>query len=260
MTRRATGFLTLLVLIILCMVFSYWAFKQQDSNIKAIAMGIITSFIASVVFALVTDLLIFRDPDTDPARLQELLAEAKNRQLMGIEVIKEKDNDNDPGFWLRILSEAQTELCLMGHALSQWTESAYENEFAETIIRLVKKKHRVSIMITEPDSDLQKRLLKATSKDYKPRSEKTINFIKEKIWDGLSQDEQKFLEVKFPTDTEMCYMLIKTNHNVYVAPYLAATDNQKPIMLIIKPNSPYGRKYSEDFRRIFATGKSHVFQ
>ena len=180
MTRRTTGFLTLFVLIILCIGFSYWAFKQADSNIKAIAMGVLTSFIASVVFAVVTDLLIFRDPETDPVRLGDLLSEIKRRQLMGIEVIKEKDNDNDPGFWLRILSEAQSELCLMGHALSQWTESAYANEFAETIIRLVKKKHHVSIMITEPDSELQKRLLNATSKDYKPRSEKTIKLSRKR--------------------------------------------------------------------------------
>ena len=34
MTRRTTGFLTLFVLIILCIGFSYWAFKQADSNIK----------------------------------------------------------------------------------------------------------------------------------------------------------------------------------------------------------------------------------
>lgn len=259
MTRRTTGYFSLFLLVVLCIGFSYWAFRQEDTNLKAIAMGILTSFVASIVFALMTDLLIFRDPNTEPARLGELLAEAKNRQLMGIEVIKEKDNDNDPAFWLRFLAEAQSELCLMGHALSQWTESAYEKDFADTIIRLVRKKQCVSIMITEPDSDLQRRLLKATSKDYKPRSQKTIDFIRGQIWSQLSPDERKFLVVKFPQDTEMCYMLIKTNHSVLVAPYLAATDNQKPIMLIMKPNSPYGRKYSEDFRRIFEKGKPHVF-
>ncbi len=221
-----------------------------------IGTGLSCSFVATLIYAALLS-YILKEPISESACCEELWNEIYNRELEGVEKIKEKDKF-EPKFWLDLLKESNTKLDLMGRDLSKWCEQAYKESFFACLRKLTEGGGNVRILLIEPDGSIQTMLAKVTGIDYSQRIKNTLRLIKAEVIKKISQENCNNITVKHLDEINPPYMFIKTDQHTFMSPYSAKIDNSRNPLLVLKSDTMYATIFNNDFDDLFNYVKKKV--
>jgi len=183
------------------------------------------------------------------------ILEIATTSFSGITAVQDKYRF-DPHFWQSVLEESSLKLDLLGHALSTWCEHPYSESFARHLKRIAQANGTVRIVVLDPAGESHARRLRILGKSYQERVELTLSFLKEQVIDKLTTAKQKNIVVKYVSDNDIPYMLIRTERHVFVSPYLQRTDGKDNLLVSIDADSKYASVYMNDFQKIFDSAKN----
>lgn len=205
--------------------------------------------IASSIFAIVTG-YILRESQSDRERLKDLLEELDAREKGGVEAIKKK-REHNPAFWKSLLEESRTSFDLVAHAGNRWTGIEYGKSFSENLKRIAEAKGKVRLLFMKPGGVAQKRVSAALKTDYEERINSTLAFILLNVRDALHEDYRDNIEVKWFDERDFPYMMIQTDRQVVVSPYLAKTSSEENLVIVLQKNKQFALSFEQDFQLLF---------
>ncbi len=244
-----------LLLIVLAVVASgiIIVITAGNSTAEAIAVGVMSSFVASLVLLACSTLV---EPDSAREavasldRTVTLLAGGapllEHAREHGIRAVKPKGAYRREE-WIGLLEGAQEELFIVGHALDKWCVPGVRDAFTENIIRLLDAGKTVQLVALPLKGEVTKQLAAQRSKDYTNRIELTLETlcaIREKI----SERERANLAVRcLAPNVTMPYMVAGNERTLITAPYPAADQDSGRILAVtIDKDTPIGNALRQD--------------
>lgn len=252
-SSERNGLTGMLVLVVVLVFAIYFAASTTSEPFKNVALGVIGSLIASLVFAYVSQFV-----DTPSSKAADRLAavidrvetrEAEQAERLDAGVLSARAKYQfSPDFWFDFVEQATTRLDLVGHVLSGWTGPEMRERFGQEILRILKDGGRVRIVLMRPGGTAIERL-RGMGRDYAG----TVGLLQDELV-RLVEAEGEFaggLEI-LHSDDDLTYMMVDGGGDVLVSPYMAVRKAEHPLLLRLSGGSPFAAGYRADFERIVA--------
>jgi hypothetical protein len=244
---------TILVLIFI-VSFSLFILVQDDS-IKNFSLSLIVSLLASLLFAIFSEVL-FQDDSleiikNDLKEIKQVSFLNKDIYKYGLDrisMIAYQDEQND--LWLTILENATFQLDIIAHTLSPWFVDKYRDTFIEKVVFLSNNGIKVNILILDPNGKNLNYIDVGDLERYREKIQRSIDWIY-KIYDKIDEDKRQNLDVRLNSEFVIPYSYIRNDNNIYISPYLCSTGNRSSFIVSVKSKSSIGEGFILDFEQIF---------
>jgi len=252
---RQVGFYTAVgALMAFLIVTAIVAATTSNESVRSVALGVIGSIIAAILFATLSE-----HADTPQSRtlkrvlgvlksVREIEHDAKARLLAGVIGVSDK-RGHQPDYWFSILDAATDKLDMVGNSLSGWVQGEFRARLKQAISRILKEGGRVRIVFMDPKGDLADDKSKLLEKNYKLHIEGFVDLLGELMEEFEESFEAEHLAIYLAADN-LTYMLIDNGGDIHVSPYMAVSRADHPLVVQIAGDSPYAEGYRIDFERI----------
>lgn len=133
------------VIIILVIVLPIIYITIDNSDIKAILLGIISSIIASAIFSILSA-FVFDNKMEQAEALKQLISSIDSKLTKGVLELKDRA-EFESGFWIKFAKTANKEWTISGRTLNRWLGGSIKEDFKKNIIRILKDKGEVNLVI-----------------------------------------------------------------------------------------------------------------
>ncbi|RYY26148.1 MAG: hypothetical protein EOP62_11770 [Sphingomonadales bacterium] len=252
-------FLGMAILVAALIIAGVIAASTTTEGIKNVALGVIGSLLASIVFSVLSEYA-----DTPQSRVTEALrrslgavrdieAEAKARVEAGVISVSDK-RAHKPDYWFSILEAATSQLDMVGNSLSGWVHAEYRVRLKATVARILRGGGQVRIVLMDPDSDLAKAKTALLGKDYESAVRNFVNLLEELVHEFEESFDAGHLDIQLSKD-DLTYMMIDNGRDIFVSPYMAVTRADHPLVVQIEGGSGYAEGYRADFEKLFSRSR-----
>lgn len=249
-------FLGMAILVAALIVAGMIAASPPSEGVKNVALGVIGSLLASIVFSVLSEYA-----DTPQSRVAEALgqslgairemeAEAKVRVQAGVISVSDK-RAHKPDYWFSILETAASRLDMVGNSLSGWVHAEYRVRLKAAVARILRGGGQVRIIFLDPDSDLAKSKTVLLGKNYRSAVEDFVRLLGELMQEFKESFDAGHLDIQLSRD-DLTYMMIDNGRDIFVSPYMAVTRADHPLVVQIEGGSGYAEGYRADFEKLFS--------
>jgi hypothetical protein len=212
----------------------FYLSSPPGSTAGAIAVGIVSSLIASFAFALISALLIANRAmemqenliglSSSVGALQRAVPVLAQAEAHQVRAVKPKADFGEEE-WLSVLREAERSLSLVGHALDKWCRTPkIKAEFCESILRLLRGGGEVRLLMLAVGA---RRLPDQRDKGYEKRVHRTLCVLAGVNAKLVGAERSRFAVCCLGENREMPYMAVANEHFLITAPYPAAAQSSE---------------------------------
>ncbi len=253
-SKRTTFFAAAVPLLCVLGAAVYLGYVTTDQRLQAVALGVVGSLLASIVFTVLSDWTDSPQNRTIDrlegalSRVEALRLEAEARLNAGVRSVSDKYEHN-PEFWFGILQPA-TKLDLVGYSLSGWVDPTLGPRLKDQLRRLLTDGAKVRILLMDPDGPGAARKKELMGKDYPARIRDFVELLGELMDEFAESFEADTLGIRLAKD-DLAYMMIDNGQDLHVSPYLSVTRANHPIVVTIEGASKFAVGYRADFEQMW---------
>lgn len=231
------------VIIILIIVLPIVYITIDNSDIKAILLGIISSIIASAIFSILSA-FVFDNKIEQAEALKQLISSIDSKLTKGVLELKDRA-EFESDFWIKFAKTANKEWTISGRTLNRWLGGSIKEDFKKNIIRILKDKGEINLVIykkLDGEEEKEKKLLH--------------DFLKKEIFPACVKKEKsryimkKDVKLAIYEVDSLPYLYNANDAEIIVAPYFTYAENSNNLMFVLKRSCKYGEEYSRDFKHI----------
>ena len=240
------------VIIILLIAIPIIYVTVNNSDIKAILLGIVSSIIASSIFYIFSE-VVFENKVEEIEILKQMITVLEEIQTKGILAIKGR-SELASDFWIDFAENTNEKWIISGRTLNRWLENDIKEKFKRNIIRILKGKGEITFIIyknLEGEENKEKEVLR----DFLYNEIFPVCVKKQKNKYVKKQDMNlSILEVdKLP------YLYNANENEIIVAPYFTHIENSNNIMFVLKRSHRHGAEYSRDFQHVMRNADNNMW-
>jgi hypothetical protein len=233
-TRRAT-----LLLIVVLVVLGVFAIRESWGFLAAAAPLAITGIIAAGT------ILPLRKHPTTP-----LPASSDRDHLVPL---RPKSALKSPE-WIKVLTDARSELYIAGHSLGTWCDTDNRERFTTELARILRH-GTVTLVILHPESQALARLYEATSTNYSANVRHSLQILKDFIR-RLPPEHRPRLRITLLEDPlSLPYMVVGNEHTLITATYLATRHSDEMPCFKLDRTSDGAKAIYNDFHKLAELGE-----
>uniref|UniRef100_UPI0035C98AD1 hypothetical protein n=1 Tax=uncultured Sphingomonas sp. TaxID=158754 RepID=UPI0035C98AD1 len=235
------------------------AADTTHDGVRNVALGVIGSLLASIVFATLSEY-----SDTPQSRITEALRrslrsvraiELETRERLQAGVISVSDKrEHNPDYWFSILAKATDRLDIVGNSLSGWVQGEFRARLKSAVARILRDGGQVRIVFMDPDGLVAKVKTQLLGKDYAGHIRDFVSLLGELMDEYKESFEGGQLDIQLAKD-DLTYMMIDTGGAIFVSPYMAVTRAGHPLVVEINGTSGFAEGYRADFEKLFARAR-----
>jgi hypothetical protein len=223
-----------------------------SSEVEAIAIGVASSLLATLVFAMVTGFLTgSRRLELDEqlksvAGLGRDLSFVREAERHGIDAVKPKSAYGVEE-WRAVLRGAERSLMMVGHALDKWCEETLEELFCEAIQRVIANGGEVRLLMLAEDAD---RIARLREKGYSKRIRRTLEVLS-----GINptlEGSGSLVVCHLGDDLDMPYMAVSNDTEMIAGPYPSTAQSSDRMPAVrLSTESAIAQQILTDIRALF---------
>jgi uncharacterized membrane protein YeaQ/YmgE (transglycosylase-associated protein family) len=252
-------FLAMFILVAALVTAAAVAAETTSDGVRNVALGVIGSLLASIVFATLSEYA-----DTPLSRVTDALTkslrsvrvieqDAKERLQAGVVSVSDK-RAHRPDYWFSILEQATGRLDMVGNSLSGWVQGEFRSRLKTAVARILHNGGQVRIVFMDPDSAVAKVKTELLGKDYAGDIFDFVGLLGELMGEFEESADSGQLDILLAKD-DLTYMMIDTGRDIYVSPYMAVTRAGHPLVVQIDGASGFAEGYRADFNKLFARSR-----
>lgn len=257
--RRASFYTAMGVMIAALIAAALIAAGTTHEGVRNVALGVIGSLLASIVFAILSE-----HSDTPQSRITEALRrslrsvrtierDTRDRLQAGVISVSDK-RKHDPDYWFSILAKATDRLDIAGNSLSGWVQGEFRVRIKAAVARILRDGGQVRIVFMDPDGSIAKTKTQLLGKDYASHILDFVGLLGELMEEFKESFEVGKLDIQLAKD-DLTYMMIDTGGDIFVSPYMAVTRAGHPLVVEIDGTSGFAEGYRADFEKLFARAR-----
>ncbi len=265
------GILVAVIIVILCAVLigALIAIESHktDGDImglgEEIILGILSSVVASVIFAILTRIYSRNDADAMDKRLKDIEAHlARQNELYdsGIKSIRPKSHfDQEDNYWNNIINGSSSRLDLIGHSLRKWFGIRYRETFIRKILQIVSSGGCVNVVLSTSSIDNIWVILSNVRAAYQHKGiklnkiEKTLLEFYRLLKDRIPAKNRQRLRVYVTNLEQVTYFYIRTDEQCIISPYTYSLGDWENIFLLeLRPNTDHAKILEDDFEEMIS--------
>lgn len=261
---RKVGFFTAMVIMVVALIaVGLIAANTTHDGVRNVALGVIGSLLASIVFASLSEY-----SDTPQSRVTEALRkslqsvraierETRDRLQAGVISVSDKRTHN-PDYWFSILANATHRLDLVGNSLSGWVQGEFRARLKSAVARILREGGQVRIVFMDPSSPIASTKTQLLDKNYASSINDFLGLLGELMEESKEAFDGGQLDIQLAKD-DLTYMMIDTGGDIYVSPYMAVTRAGHPLVVQIDGKSSFAEGYRADFEKLYSRArKAHT--
>ena len=240
------------IIIILIIVLPVIYITIDNSDIKAILLGIISSIIASSIFSILSA-FVFDNKMEQANALRELISSIDSKISKGVLEIKER-SEFERDFWIKFAKSSNKEWTISGRTLNRWLGNGIKEDFKKNIIRMIKEKGEINFIIykkLDGEEEIEKKLLQ--------------EFLEKEIFPACIKKEKNRYIIKkdvkltiYEVDN-LPYLYNANDIEIIIAPYFTYVENSNNLMFVLKRSCKYGNEYSRDFEHVLLSADKNTW-
>jgi uncharacterized membrane protein YeaQ/YmgE (transglycosylase-associated protein family) len=253
-TRKLGFFVAMSCLTAALVVAVLVAGNANGDGVRNVALGVIGSLLASIVFATLSEFA-----DTPQSRVTDALRrslrsvrgiERETRERLQAGVISVSDKRaHKPDYWFSILEKATGRLDIVGNSLSGWVQGEFRSRLKAAVARILRGGGEVRIVFMDPDGAIAKAKTDLLGKDYAAHIRSFVELLGELLKEFEESYDGGQLDILLSVD-DLTYMMIDTGKDVYVSPYMSVTRAGHPLVVQIDGASGFAEGYRADFEKL----------
>lgn len=235
-----------------------WVYIKKITDIPnliiSISMSVLTSLVASFIFALFQRGCIKEEKNKIKKSLKQIEQSLRRQNELydsGIESIHPKAYfDDEKEYWEKLIFNTEKRLDLIGHSISPWFSMDYKELFRSKVIYMLKSENEVRIIMSGEEIRMEniKRAYYEGNKVIKLNKVETSILELVHILDEVEEEKREYLKVYFTDNKDVTYLYIRTDSECIISPYIrSSTNSQNSFLMKLTPGTKYAKAFENDF-------------
>lgn len=156
--------------------------------------------------------------------------------------------------WMKVLTDARSELYIAGHSLGTWCDTDNRERFTTELARILRH-GTVTLVILHPESQALARLYEATSTNYSANVRHSLQILKGFLR-RLPPEHRPRLRITLLEDPlSLPYMVVGNEHTLITATYLATRHSDEMPCFKLDRKSDSAKAIYNDFHKLAELGE-----